>query len=329
MQNSNGTSPISVTNELCANGESSSLQTCEDESIWLAVCKYTVKGMSSYRGMGVIVGTRFWGRSEADWNRLYHFLSRAQKVSQGIVVLVNSAHDHLDTKARLDAIQCQWIVPVHVENIDHWSGVTGPLNHLIKVAFDKFQASTLLIQSPEVSVQRCTVSLLKDTLCSIPGCLVVGHWLPGHQPGDCPAPFKSNEELDLGGLTSPWNTLAMWDVKRLQRTGFAECADKVEPAGMEEVGTIALQNKLYGDADSKAVVVHATSGEQLRWDCEFRDNGERRRKHESKMQSKVMRAQVLLDQMDVRACDIKVTHIWQSGDKLQHLPRVVDQTELK
>lgn len=260
--------------------------------------------------MDVIVGTRFWGRSETDWSRLYHFLSHAQQFSLGIVVLVNSAHDRLNTKSRLDAIQ--WTVPVHVENIEHWSGVTGALNRLIKVAVDKFQATSLLLQSPEVSVEPRTVSLLKDTLHSTPGCLVVGHWLPGHyhQRGDsAAAPFKSAEELDLGGLTSPWNTLAIWDVKRLQRTGFPDYADRVEPAGMEEVGTIALQHKLFGDADSKAVVVRTTGDEQLRWDCEFHDDRERRKKHESKMQSKVMRAQVILDQLGISPSDVKVTHI--------------------
>lgn len=45
-----------------------------------------------------------------------------------------------------------------------------------------------------------------------PDDLVVGAALTGHA-------FKGGETVQLTGVTTPWNTLAMWDVGKLARLG--------------------------------------------------------------------------------------------------------------
>lgn len=42
--------------------------------------------------------------------------------------------------------------------------------------------------------------------------LVVGAALPGHA-------FQRGETVALTGVTTPWNTLALWDVSKLARLG--------------------------------------------------------------------------------------------------------------
>lgn len=42
--------------------------------------------------------------------------------------------------------------------------------------------------------------------------LVVGAALTGHD-------FREGEAVELTGVTTPWNTLALWDVAKLARLG--------------------------------------------------------------------------------------------------------------
>lgn len=45
-----------------------------------------------------------------------------------------------------------------------------------------------------------------------PDDLVVGAALAGHA-------FRAGETLELTGVTTPWNTLAVWDVPKLSKLG--------------------------------------------------------------------------------------------------------------
>jgi len=63
--------------------------------------------------------------------------------------------------------------------------------------------------------------------------------------------------VELTGLTSPWNTFAIWDLTKLAKTGFLVLSDtNVGPgqSAIEEVPTIALHQRLF-PGDSEAVLV--------------------------------------------------------------------------
>ena len=101
---------------------------------------------------------------------------------------------------------------------------------------------------------------------------------------------------ELTGGTSPWNTLALWSVKRLGVTGFVTVSDGLGDksiAGIEEVAAIALHQHIRGGVKgAMAKVVKLEVG----WDVDWADP-ERQKWHEEKMRGKVRRAQLQLQEL--------------------------------
>eukprot|EP00466_Bigelowiella_natans_P013225 jgi/Bigna1/72663/fgenesh1_pg.20_\ len=116
--------------------------------------------------------------------------------------------------------------------------------------------------------------------------LVVGAALPGDHI------FKSGLQ-ELNGLTSPWNTLAVWSVSKLSLTGFLMISDGVRngiQGGVEEVAVIALMQALRPKSSmAKLLFLPAEMG--LFWNKYF-DTEERQvlDYHKKKMASKIERA---------------------------------------
>lgn len=76
------------------------------------------------------------------------------------------------------------------------------------------------------------VTALRDVLQTEDG-LVAGAALPGHD-------FREGMH-ELTGISSPWNTLALWRVQSLALIGFPLVADGIFPGaegGVEEVSAI-------------------------------------------------------------------------------------------
>lgn len=82
------------------------------------------------------------------------------------------------------------------------------LTHLSR--YSALRECLAIPQSLETSVGRDAVVALEDRLGSDD--LVVGAALAGHA-------FKGGETLELTGITTPWNTLAVWDVSKLSKLG--------------------------------------------------------------------------------------------------------------
>ena len=152
-------------------------------------------------------------------------------------------------------------------------------------------ASRIMFASAETSVTPSSVQILLDHVDD-DHTLVAGCALPGHDYRE------GGGEVPLTGRTTPWNTCAVWNLRKLATTGFPLVAEGLHaqedgtpgPGGVEEASTIAILQRTLprGTAVAKLVKVPG-----VKWEVDW-DDEERRRWHESKMRSKVERAAVHL-----------------------------------
>lgn len=108
-------------------------------------------------------------------------------------------------------------------------------------------------------------------------------------------------EVELSGRTSPWNTFALWNLHKLSLTGFLQVSEGLHGdegiAGIEEVCTIATQQKIFSLNDAKAKLMKLDPPDEVDWGQDFSGDEARREWHERKMQSKEARARKQLDLM--------------------------------
>lgn len=234
----------------------------------------------------VITATRFWATSQDDIGRLLAFLDCAGSYSQRIIVAINAELDTQETAVHLEQH------PAHartdVLQISPWGGVTHALNLILHQVLNRHaSASYVLFQSVEAMAVDADVASLVSIMRQRRGSvLVAGHALPGHPMHG----WRGDAVLrPLSADSTPWNTLAMWDAKMLGATGFPAAADVVSPPGMEEVAAIAMQQRVFGNANRQAVVF---CKQGVQWDTDFA--GERKQKHDHKMASKRKRANQIL-----------------------------------
>ncbi|EEY57652.1 uncharacterized protein PITG_00214 [Phytophthora infestans T30-4] len=175
----------------------------------------------------------------------------------------------------------------------HWGKFVPALNALIGTAADHFPAAdTLILQSLEIDVDATSVASLRSHF-DVTQDLVVGAVLPGHDF----RPDPSSQPVELSGLTSPWNTLALWNLEQLTKVGFALMGDALRleadgigsAAGIEEVATIAMYQQLYasGSSPTTAKLVRVPS---IAWQVNGLQDPKRLEWHKKKMESKQQRA---------------------------------------
>ena len=108
--------------------------------------------------------------------------------------------------------------PIKVLPVMPWGKFVFALNALIRYAAVDCKAQRILFVSAETDASTSTISTLiqqtDDTT------LVSGALLPGHE-------FYVNTKVELTGRTTPWNTLAVWNVPKLALTGFPLVSDGV------------------------------------------------------------------------------------------------------
>ncbi|TDH65540.1 hypothetical protein CCR75_006508 [Bremia lactucae] len=175
----------------------------------------------------------------------------------------------------------------------HWGKFVPALNAIVGTAADRFpEAETLLLQSMEINVHANSVEALHSHFDSKED-LVVGAALPGHAFH----PNSASQPIQLSGLTSPWNTLALWNLESLIKIGFALMGDALRlevdgigsAAGIEEVATIAMYQQLYASSTiaTTAKLVHIPS---ITWHVNEIQDPQRLEWHNKKMLSKLQRA---------------------------------------
>ena len=136
--------------------------------------------------------------------------------------------------------------------------------------------------------------------------LVVGAALQGHQHHNTTDDNGgAGSEVELTGRTTPWNTLALWNLPKLALTGFLLVSEGLHTdlngneveAGVEEVCTIATLQKILPSNTAQAKLL-STPGVQ--WGQDFGDDEGRKEWHERKMMSKVTRAKRQLELMALK-----------------------------
>jgi len=175
--------------------------------------------------------------------------------------------------------------------IDPWISFTQPLNLLIEKALS-LGAKELLFQSIELTISLNDMLILEKHLKK--DTLVVGAKICEKH---CP------ENLDyptiINGWTTPWNTLALWNLEKLALTGFLSISSgnlTNIAGGIEEVVTISLLQKLQPKT-MKAKVIKLPS---VVWNIEW-SSEERNDYHRKKMKSKDKRSQIQLKHLNIQA----------------------------
>ena len=103
----------------------------------------------------------------------------------------------------------------------YWGKFVPALNALIGTAAEQFpKATSLLLQSLEMDVDTTSIELLHSHFDHSRD-LVVGAAMPGHDF----QPDPESQPIELSGLTSPWNTLALWNLEKLAKVGFVLTGD--------------------------------------------------------------------------------------------------------
>eukprot|EP00903_Cladosiphon_okamuranus_P014942 g13833.t1 len=172
------------------------------------------------------------------------------------------------------------VAAVSVFEVSPWGKFTPALNALLGFAA-RDGAELVIFQSLETTVAAGAVRDMEAHMGVDD--LVVGAALTGHA-------FQGGETVELTGITTPWNTLALWDVTKLAKLGFLGVAEGLlpgVPAGVEEVTAIATLQALLGAEHARAKLVRLS---QVQWQTAWEDEG-RRKWHESKMSSKLDRAE--------------------------------------
>lgn len=108
--------------------------------------------------------------------------------------------------------------PIKVLPVTPWGKFVPALNALIRYAAVDCNAQLVLFVSVETDASASSIStLIRQTDDTT---LVSGALLPGHD-------FHVNTKVKLTGRTTPWNTLAVWNLPKLALTGFPLVSDGV------------------------------------------------------------------------------------------------------
>ncbi|CAJ1946266.1 unnamed protein product [Cylindrotheca closterium] len=184
---------------------------------------------------------------------------------------------------------------IQILPVTPWGKFTPALNALVTYAVEVdcglIMFCSAEIKAPKEAIEKLCRHVDIDTL-------VAGAALPGH--------LYSPGTQDLSGRTCPWNTLAVWDVKKLSLTGFQLCSDLGATAGVEECAVVGLLQKLFV-VPATTMMAKLVKLDEIQWEQEFEDE-ERRKWHEYKMKSKLDRAQAQMEQLNLASSGGKVLH---------------------
>ncbi|CAF0873827.1 unnamed protein product [Didymodactylos carnosus] len=251
--------------------------------------------------------TRYWGSAQKDLDQLHHFINQAETYSSHILIGVNASKDLTNFSHFHNEQMGTRAIPVDIVPITPWYGISSPLNILLNRVSSLVKNSPdtiVLIQSPEI---RCTSTQVKKllTYMDLSSCLCIGASLDGHLI------TTQNQNVPVRGETCPWNTFTLWNWNKLIRTGFLSTADLVQPAGMEEVPVICLQQKLFGGKQMNRAILIKMTDEDILWNNEFEHDTQRRENHLKKLRSKNERTRELMKilQINETVDDIGVEHI--------------------
>ncbi len=232
-----------------------------------------------------IIGTRIHTASASacpDLSRLADWCKSVLEYADQVLIATDDQlfHPILQTVAPLGS-------QVRTLHVSPWRGFAVPLNAIVAEA-TSLGGKALLMQSFEIQVSPQAIEAMHAHLSS--DTLVVGARLADDQGG-------SPGVKPIDGLTTPWNTLALWNLGKLHVTGFLGVSSGLlngVPGGIEEVPTISLLQHIYpGNANAKLVTLP-----KVRWNTTWNDES-RALYHYQKMLTKRERAEIQLKHLQV------------------------------
>ncbi len=204
----------------------------------------------------IFIGTRFFEKKPDQIKIIEEFANQALLCSAPLLVAVNIQEDKTgainNPKLKLPGIQ--------IFGVNPWGKFIPALNTLVSKAKTN-GADFLLLASAEMRFTSQHFYQLQAFMDE--KTLVVGAALPGHD-------FQEGER-EGNGKTVPWNTLSLWNLEYLLRTGFPLISDALadgKNAGVEEVSTIALLQKIYPFLTAKLVQIPGIIRQTKYWDEE-------------------------------------------------------------
>lgn len=238
---------------------------------------------------GLIVATRLHFKEQAvqdlDKETIFKFVEVASKYASDIVIAVNGSPDILaQLKICCNAIGTRFGCRIACLPVTPWGQFVPALNAIVQHAL-RNGFPLVCIQSLEVFPDQRVVQGLV-THASKDDTLVVGAAFPGQHD------FSPGHRV-LDGRTTPWNTLAVWNTQKIALTGFSLVAEGLPAqgvaAGVEEVCTISILQKLQPRKCVAKLVMHPLMAQSSAWNVQFQDP-KRRQWHAEKMASKVERS---------------------------------------
>jgi len=232
---------------------------------------------------------------------LEDLVTSCSQFADGVVIAVQGdSSQSADAISKLRAMKARLgDVDLHILPVQPWGKFVNALNALVGFGVGNGYDEILFL-SQEVRVSREAVARLRQELDK--DTLVAGARLPDHT-------FKPGKTT-LDGLNSPWNTLAVWRLDKLGKTGFPLIGDGVpgKPmAGVEEVSAIAVAHHVDPLHSQAKLVDVSTLG--VHWDVESLHNDPKRLAwHHQKMASKRSRPQAQLAALGIEG-RATVTHI--------------------
>lgn len=237
-----------------------------------------------------IVATRLHTSNESipiDLDKLKHWCEKVLDYCELLIVVVDQRY--FDSAGKM---LMSYGEKIKVFHIHPWISYTQPLNLLVEKALS-MGAKHLLFQSIEVDIsmediQKMEQHLTVDTLV-VGGKLTDRH---GH----------SDEICKIDGWTTPWNTLALWDIDKLGLTGFLSISSgnlTGIPGGVEEVVTISLLQHLKPTSMKAKIIELPSVVWQTTWECEDRE-----KYHQEKMASKEERSLIQLNALGIKPGEV-------------------------
>ena len=186
----------------------------------------------------LVTATRFWCTTDADLPRLAAFVDSALSYSDVVLIALNVEADECSTVEWVEA--AGWGRSVHVVPVVPWLSVTAALNALLLYA-SRLSFSRILYQSVEITASVAAINSLLSHLDH--RTLVVGACLDPYHSCPTTQPTATAAYAAINGVNNPWNTLAVWHIPSLLKTGFLMVSDSGTAggtSGQEEGPTIAL-----------------------------------------------------------------------------------------
>ena len=237
---------------------------------------------------------------------LSSFARLASTVKADHAVVAVDAEDKIEGFSLVDEVKkicnsLQNCTTIHVLPVRPWGKFTSALNAIVCWGARQ-NAQYLLLASAEVQMNSDAMGALKNKM-DIDTTLVVGAVLQGHQHHN--NDDGGENEVELTGRTTPWNTLALWNLPKLALMGFLLVSEGLHPdedgkegaSGVEEVCTIATLQKILPSNTAQAKLLLIPG---VQWGQDFGDDKGRKEWHERKMMSKVTRAKRQLELMGLR-----------------------------